>query len=250
MLERTQGLRENVRSAMYYPAIVMVVAALTVLLLLTVVIPEFRPLFEDSGAAMPTLMAALLAAGDSLGHWWWALCLLVLAAVVGLRHHNASRQGRLRRDGWLRRAPLLGDLVVKLELARFCRTLGTLLANGIAVAQALTIAVGSIGNQAIAGSIEDAVLRLKRGEGLARPLMETGAFPRLATQLIQVGEESGQMEAMLVRVADIYDEEVKRALQRLTAILVPVVTIGLGIIVAGIITSMLTALLSTYDLSL
>jgi general secretion pathway protein F len=127
--------------------------------------------------------------------------------------------------------------------------LGTLLGNGVTALPAFTIAVGAIGNRAIARTIEGARGRLQRGEGLAVPLLETGAFPRLAAQLVQVGEESGQLEAMLLRVADIYDEQVKRTLQRLLSLLVPVVTIGLGLLVAGIIASMLTAILSTYDLS-
>jgi general secretion pathway protein F len=137
---------------------------------------------------------------------------------------------------------------MKVEVARFARTLGTLLANGVVVLNALSITSGTIGNRFVAEAVSGIAGRLKRGEGLALPLMETGVFPRLAVQLIQVGEESGQLEAMLLRVADIFDEEVKRGLQRIISLLVPAVTILLGLLVAGIIGSMLTAILSTYDL--
>jgi general secretion pathway protein F len=248
-LERSQALKEGIRSAMYYPVIVLVVAAITLTLLLTAVVPEFKPLFEDNGAALPTPMAVLLAVGDFLQAWWWALIAGALALVLAVRAHNRRPQGRLRWHRWLSRLPLFGDLIIKIEIARFARTLGTLLGNGVTALPAFAIAVGAIGNRWIGRTIEGASGRLQRGEGLARPLLETGVFPRLAAQLVQVGEESGQLEPMLLRVADIYDEEVKRTLDRLLSLLVPVVTIGLGLLVAGIIGAMLTAILGTYDLS-
>src|SRR5262249_51156362 len=236
--------KEGIRSAMYYPVIVLVVAAVTLVLLLTAVVPEFKPLFEDNGAALPTPMAVLLAVGDFLQAWWWALLAAALALVLAIRAHNRQPQGRLRWHRWLLRLPLFGQLVIKVEVARFTRTLGTLLANGVT-----PLAAGAIGNRAVARAVEGIGGRLKRGEGLARPLRELPLFPRLAAQLVQVGEESGQLEQMLLKVADIYDEEVKRTLQRLVALLVPLVTIGLGMLVAGIIGTMLTAILATYDLS-
>ena len=248
-LERAQALREGVRSAMYYPAIVIVVAVATLVLLLTAVVPEFKPLFEDSGATLPTPMAVLLAVGDFLQAWWWALVAAVVALVLAIRAHNRQPQGRLRWHRWLLRLPLFGELVIKVEVARFARTLGTLLANGVTALAAFSIATGAIGNRAVARAVESTGGRLKRGEGLARPLRELPLFPRLAAQLVQVGEDSGQLEQMLLKVADIYDEEVRRTLQRLVSLLVPLVTIGLGLLVAGIIGTMLTAILATYDLS-
>jgi len=247
-LERGHALRESIRSALYYPVIVLVVAGCTLVFLLTVVVPEFKPLFDDTGRALPTPMAILLASGDFLGRWWWLLGAGLVALVLFLRASYRRPQGRLRWDGLLRGTPLLGDLLIKVEVARFARTLGTLLANGVATLQAFSIAVGAVGNRAIAVAIEGAASRLKRGEGLAQPLFETGVFPRLAAQLLQVGEESGQFEPMLMRIADIYDQETRRTLDRLLALLVPLVTIGLGALVAGIIGSMLSAILSTYDL--
>ncbi|HEV8680326.1 MAG TPA: type II secretion system F family protein [Stellaceae bacterium] len=203
----------------------------------------------DSGATLPTPMAVLLAVGDFLKAWWWALVAALLALVLAIRAHNRQPQGRLRWHRWLLRLPLFGELVIKVEVARFARTLGTLLANGVTALAAFSIATGAIGNRAVARAVESTGGRLKRGEGLARPLRELPLFPRLAAQLVQVGEDSGQLEQMLLKVADIYDEEVRRTLQRLVALLVPLVTIGLGLLVAGIIGTMLTAILATYDLS-
>src|SRR5262249_47218589 len=124
-LERTQALRESIRSALYYPIIVVVVALLTLVVLLTAVVPEFRPLFEDSGTAMPMPRRILLETGDFLKHWWWALLLLVIGFFLGIRHYRNRPQGRLHWDAWLSRLPLMGDLLVKIEVARFARTFGT-----------------------------------------------------------------------------------------------------------------------------
>jgi general secretion pathway protein F len=249
-LERAQSLRETIRSAMYYPAFVLAMSVLTLVVLFALVIPEFRPLFEDSATGIPASMAAVLAFSDALRDYWWAIALATLAIVFAVQQHNRGVEGRRRRDRFILRLPLVGELVTKLEVARFSRTLGTLLANGVMVLNALSITAETISNRQLAEAIGSLAVRLKRGEGLSLPLMETGLFPRLAVQLIQVGEESGQLEAMLLRVADIYDEEVKRTIQRLLALLVPVMTICIGILVAGIIATMLTAILSTYELSL
>lgn len=248
-LERAQSLRETVRSAMYYPAFVLVLSILTLVVLFTLVIPEFRPLFEDSASAMPASMAVVIALSDALRDYWWAIILMVVAIALAVRQHDRMPQGRRRRDRWLLSLPLVGDLVIKIEVARFSRTLGTLLANGVMVLNALSITAEAISNREITDAVSGLANRLKRGEGLATPLMETGVFPRLAVQLVRVGEESGQLEAMLLRVAEIYDDEVKRTLQRMLSLLVPVMTICIGILVAGIIATMLTAILSTYELS-
>lgn len=249
-LERAQSLRETIRSAMYYPFFVLVMSVLTLLVLFLLVIPEFRPLFEGSASGMPSSMAAVVALSDGLRDYWWVIALAIMAIVLAVQQHNKTPRGRLRRDRLILRLPLVGDLVTKVEVARFARTLGTLLANGVTVLNALSITAETISNRELAEAIGGLAGRLKQGEGLSRPLTELNLFPRLATQLIQVGEESGQTESMLLRVAEIYDEEVKRTIQRLLALLVPVMTICIGILVAAIIATMLTAILSTYELSL
>ncbi|MEE8189585.1 MAG: type II secretion system F family protein [Kiloniellales bacterium] len=249
-LERAQALRETVRSGLQYPALVVVMAVLSLVVLMTAVIPEFRPLFEDAGAALPLSTRIVIGASDFVAAYWWAMGLGLLALALGIRQHNRDPAGRLRWDRMLWRLPLAGELIMKVEAARFSRTLGTLLANGVSVLSALTMTTETLGNRAIAEAVGRARGRLAKGERLADPLMETGAFPGLALQLIQVGEETGQLETMLLRIADIYDEEVKHSIQRLLALLVPLVTIVLGILIAVIIGSMLAAILSSYDLPL
>jgi general secretion pathway protein F len=239
-----------VRSALAYPALVLLVAIGSLAVLLTVVLPEFRPLFESSGAELPTSTAVLIAVGEGLSRYWWALALLALLMGLGISAHNKSPEGRMRRDRLLIDAPLLGSIVQKTEVARFCRTLGTLIGNAVPILDALRIAGDAVANQAIAEAIRSLGQQLRRGERMAPHLARSHVFPRMAVQLVQVGEESGELSPMLLRVAEIYDEEVRRALQRLVSMLVPAITIGLGLLVAAVVATMLTAILSTYDLTM
>ena len=247
-MERSQAIRDSVRSALQYPVIVLVMAGLSVAILLTAVIPEFRPLFEEAGAALPISTRIIVSASDLFRDAWWVLALAMLVVIFAIRRHNSEPAGRLRWDRWVLRTPLLGELARKVETARLARTLGTLLANGVSVLNALTMSAATLQNRAMAETIADVRGHLQKGEGLGEPLARSGVLPGLATQLIQVGEESGQLEQMLLRVADIYDEEVKRTIARLLALLVPAITIALGALVAFIVGSMLTAILSSYDL--
>jgi general secretion pathway protein F len=247
-LERTQALHDNVRAALRYPALVVIMAGISIVVLMTAVIPEFRPLFEDSGAALPLSTQIIIGASDFFEAYWWAMTLGLLAAALALRQHNRSPAGRLRWDRWLAAAPLFGDLVRKIEVARFSRTLGTLLANGVSVLNALALTTETLDNRAIAEATARVQGRLAKGEGLAEPLMETGVFPGLALQLIRVGEETGKLDEMLLRIAAIYDDEVQRTIERMLSLLVPLVTLVLGVLIAAIIGSMMAAILSSYDL--
>jgi general secretion pathway protein F len=247
-LERAQGLREDVSGALFYPALVLFMAVSSLIVLMTAVIPEFRPLFEDAGASMPLLTRGVIQVSEFVGAYWWALCLVILAGLIALRQHNRSPDGRLRWHRWLLRRLFIGDLILKVEVARFTRILGTLSKNGVSLLNALTMTIATVENRAVAEALSEVRTRLAKGEGLARPVADTALFPMLAVQLIHVGEESGSLDDMLLRVANIYDGEVKRALQRMLSLLVPLVTIGLGILIAIIIGSMMSAILSAYDL--
>jgi general secretion pathway protein F len=247
-LERAQALKESVVTALIYPALVVVLAVASLVVLMTLVIPEFRPLFEEAGAALPLLPRVILGLSDALRDFWWLPVAGLVVLVAGLRHYVSRPEGRLAWDRWLLGLPLFGDLLLKLEVARLTRTLGTLLANGVSVLNAFSMTLGTTQNQAIAEGLSELRGRVAKGEGLARPLAALGLFPALAVQLIEIGEESGRLEAMLLRVAEIYDEEVKRTLGRLLSLLVPLVTILLGGVIAVIIGAMLSAILSAYEL--
>ena len=247
-MERERALKDRVTSALIYPAIVLVMAGLSVVILLAVVVPEFKPLFEDAGQALPLSTRIIVALGEAFQDYWWAALLAIAAAALLARQQLANPASRHRWHGLILKTPLLGDLTAKIEVARFSRTVGTLLKNGVALLTALGIAKHTLSNAVLAKSTEGVAERLKQGKGLAEPLAEAGLFPRLALHLVRVGEESGRLEEMLIKIADIYDHEVERAMERLLALLVPAVTIVLGLLIAGIIGSVLSALLGVYDL--
>ena len=247
-LEYNQSLKDEIRAALTYPILVVVLTVVSLAVLMTLVIPEFRPLFDEAGAELPFSTKVIITVSDFLQVWGWVLPLGFLLAVIALRQHNRTPQGRNRWDRWMLGWPLLGDLIVKIETVRFTRTLGTLLSNGVTLLNALDMACGTLGNRALAGAVQGIRGALAEGAGLSGPMGETGYFPQLALQLIQVGEESGQLEQMLLRVANIYDGEVKRAIQNMLSLLVPAVTITLGVLIAVIIGSMMSAILSAYDL--
>jgi general secretion pathway protein F len=248
-LEKSQALRENIRSALIYPAILLVMAGASVVVLLTVVVPEFKPLFEDAGEALPAATRVIVAVGEVFARSWWAMGLAVVALAWLLRRQLANPSFRYRWDGLALRLPLFGDLVKKIQLARLSRTLGTLLQNGVALLGALGVVKETMGNAVMARAIETVAARLKEGQGLAGPMTATQVFPDLALHLVRVGEETGQLEDMLFKLADIYDREVERTVQRLLALLVPILTIGLGILIAVIIASVLVAFLSVNELA-
>jgi len=247
-MERAQSLQENLRGALFYPILVVIMAVISLVVLMTAVIPEFRPLFEESGAQMPLLTRIVLGASEFVGSYWWALALAVLAGLSALAQNNRSPGGRLRWHRWLLRQPILGDLILKVEVARFARTLGTLSKNGVSLLNAMNMTIGTVENTAVAEALGEVRARLAKGEGLAGPMAQLAMFPTLAVQLIQVGEESGALEDMLLRVADTYDGEVEQSLKRMLTLLVPLITIALGIVIAIIIGAMVSAILSSYEL--
>jgi general secretion pathway protein F len=248
LLNRTKAVSDRVRSALIYPVIVLVVACFTIGILLAVVVPQFRPLFESSGAALPLSTRAVVAVGDVVREFWWACLLAPIVVAVTVRFHYQQPGGRMFWDAVLLRLPIVGGLIRNLDVARFTRTLGTLLESGVAELNALSIATSTVTNHAVSDALSAVGARLRRGDGWSAPLRDTNAFPELAVQLIQVGEESGQLDMMLIQAGDIFDNNAQRTLERLLALLVPVITIVLGLVVAAIIGSMLTAILSTYSL--
>jgi general secretion pathway protein F len=249
-LERREVTREHVKSALLYPAIVAVTCCVSIAILFVFVVPRFRPLFEQSGDALPASARYLLDLSDLLGDFWWAfiLILLLVAFLVLRQFRNAASRYRWERR--LLRVPLIGQLVVKIEVARFSRTLGTLLKNGVSLLTALAITRETIRNRVFAEAVATIIDRAETGKGLAEPLQRTGVFPPLAVHLVRVGEESGRQEEMLFKIAEIFETDTRRSVDRLLALLSPALTVVLGLVVAGVIGSILTAVLSVYDLTM
>jgi len=247
-LERADRLRDDIRSALTYPLILLVVAGLSVAVLLMFVVPQFTQLFDDMGAALPTSTRIVIGAGDLLRDWWWALLAGAALAAAGVQRALQRPEVRLAWDRRVLRLPLFGDLLWRMETARFCHTLATLLRNGMPLLGALGLAREVMGNRYLVQALEATGAEVRHGKGLAAPLSERRVLPKLALQMIQVGEESGQLDAMLAKVAAIFEAETRSAVQRLLTLLEPVLIIGLGLLVAGIIVSILAAILGANDL--
>ncbi|MBL3589218.1 MAG: type II secretion system F family protein [gamma proteobacterium endosymbiont of Lamellibrachia anaximandri] len=242
-LERSSELRESLKSAMIYPMILVVVAISSIILLLTYVIPQFKELFEGMGSALPMSTAIVLQAGDFVKHQGWIVLLVILLVVMLIRYQLRTPEGKFRWHKRVLSMPLLGGLVTRMEVAVFSRTLGTLLQNGIPMMKAISIVRETVQNRVITKSMDEVIKGLKEGGNLSSPLAESGYFPEFAVQMIRVGEESGEMEQMLLHVADIYDKEVNRELKRTLALLEPILILVLGVIIAGVIMSILVAIM-------
>jgi general secretion pathway protein F len=248
LLERERSLTAGLRAALIYPALLVVAAIASIFLLLEYVLPQFTPMFEQAGAKLPAATAALMAIGAAVGAAGpWALLALLVGGVAA-RQMLAKPVYRLPVDGFLLRLPVLGSLLRETLAARFTRTLGSLLQNGVPLIMALGIAKDALGNMAAAAAVETAATAAKGGAGLARPLAEAGLFPARTIHLLQLGEEAAQLAPMALKAADIHDDQARLMMQRLVALAVPVITIVMGLVVAGIIGSLLTAMLSLNDL--
>jgi len=249
-MERSKELRDTVKSALIYPAILVGVSVLSVAILLVWVVPQFSQMFEESGKALPLPTQVVIAAGDAVRHYWWAMVLVVVGVFSWFSRQMQVPASRLRWDRRLLDLPLVGDLIGKLEVARFSRTLGTLIGNGVTLLAALSIVKETLSNTVMSQGLTEVAAQLKEGKGLGKPLLETGLFPKLAVHLVMVGEETGKLQEMLIRVADIYDREVQTAVKRLLALMEPVLILGLGLVIGGIIMSILVAILSVNDLAM
>ena len=247
-MERNKELRENVKSALIYPTILVGVAAVSVVILLIYVVPQFETTFAQAGKALPFSTAVVVALGAFFRHWWWAVLLGIVLFVLWWRRHIRHPRVRRRWDERVLGMPLVGDLVRKLEVARFARTLATLLGNGVTLLAGLSIVKETMGNGVLAEALDGVTARLREGRGFGRPLAETGLYPRLATQMILVGEESGRLEEMLVRVADIYDREVQLAIKRFLAVLEPALILSLAVLIGGIVFSILLGVMGMSEL--
>lgn len=243
-IEKQSKLKSQVRTAMIYPSAVLTVAVLAVFVILWKVIPTFTKLFADLNAELPLPTRAVI----------WASRMLIVATpfLIGgflamtwaFRRYYATPAGRLRVDGWLLRLPIVGKILRKIAVARFCRTLGTLTSSGVPILDGLDITATTAGNAVIESAIRAVRGRIERGETIAAPLKATGVFPAMVPQMIGAGESTGALDAMLTKIADFYEEEVDIAVAGLLTLLEPVLIAVLGVIVGGIVIAMYLPLFS------
>jgi general secretion pathway protein F len=249
LLDRQRTLASTVTSALIYPAVLFIAMIGAVTLLLTQVLPQFVPMFEQSGAPLPASTQFLIAAGQFVQDDGLFLLLAALVLVVLGRVALSQARVRLIVDRIVLRLPVIGSLTQEVLAARFTRVLGTLLGNGVALIPALTMVRDAMGNQAARTAVDRASSTARGGGSLTRDLEAAGVFPTRTIHLLRLGEETAQLAAMALRAADIHEEKTRLATQRLTALLVPAMTILMGVAVGGIVASLMTAMLSLNNLA-
>ena len=237
--EKQARLRGRLGAAMIYPIIMLVVGTGILAFLLTYVVPQITQVFAEQKVALPWLTRALLAVTDVLRGYWWLILGLVAAAALGLDRYRRTPKGREALDRLWLRLPVFGRLVRMAAVARATRTLSTLLGAGVQMLPALGIVAAVVDNRVLAGAIEAARTRVAEGESLSEPLRRSGQFPPIVTHMIAVGERSGELEAMLSKVADAYDEVVETRIAALTALLQPVMILAMGAVVLLVVLAIL-----------
>jgi type IV pilus assembly protein PilC len=237
-LEKNDALIRKIKGAMIYPAVIFSVAIIAVVVLLIFVIPVFQNMFDGAGIQLPGPTRMVIWMSDSLQAYWWALAGGTLILGFLLRQVYRTDGGELAIDGLLLRFPILGDLLRKSAVARFTRTLGTLVSSGVSILEGLEITAKTSGNRVIHDAVMGSRASIAGGETIAGPLKDSGVFPPMVVQMINVGEQTGGLDEMLTKIADFYDDEVDTAVEALLSAMEPVMIVVLGVIVGGMIVAM------------
>jgi general secretion pathway protein F len=249
-LEARAAFNEAVVSALAYPLVITAVGAGAIVFLMTFVIPRFATIFQDLGQTIPLPTQILLSVSAALQTYWWVGAILALVGVLAWRVWTANPEGRLAWDQTLLRLPLMGHLTMKVETARFARTLGTMLRSGVPVLGAMGVVGDMMSNQAVGAAVSRLADGVKRGGTIAAGMQQHGAFPPLAIHMVRVGEETGRLEEMLLKVADTFETDVRTELKRVLGLLEPAIILGMGVLVAFIVVAMLLAIFSINEMPL
>lgn len=237
-IEKTVKLKSQVRSALIYPVAVVVIAVIVVYVILWKVIPVFASLFEGLGASLPFLTVMIVGVSNFIGNFWWLIFLIVGGGIFAIRQYYQTEGGRYQLDKLMLRLPAIGILLRKIAVARFCRTLGTLLSSGVAILESLDITARTSGNAVIEEAILIVRKEVEEGKNLADPLSRTEQFPPMVCQMIGVGEQTGAMDTMLSKIADFYEDEVDAAVEGMMALLEPMIISFLGVVIGTIVVAM------------
>ena len=237
-LEKNDALRRKIKGAMIYPGVILTVAIGAVAILLIFVIPTFQTMFAAAGVPLPLPTRIVIGASAFLQAYWWALIGGIIAFVVALRAYYKTDSGQLVLDSLMLKMPILGDLLRKGAVARFTRTLGTLVSSGVSILDGLEITARTAGNRVIHDAVMMSRASIAGGETISEPLRKTAVFPPMVVQMINVGEQTGGLDEMLSKIADFYDEEVDAAVEALLAAMEPIMIVVLGTVVGGMIVAM------------
>jgi general secretion pathway protein F len=246
--ERTRDeLRNYIISSMIYPALLATVGLASIVVLLTFVVPRFATIFEDSTMKMPVPTKIMLEVSDVVKTYWLPVAAVLVGLSIAWRVYTRTTKGRLWWDGVRIKIPLLGDALLKAETARFARAMGTLVQNTVPLVPSIGIAAATLNNKMIAAAMSGVAQGVKRGEGIANPLRKAAVFPPLAAHLLTVGEETGRLDSMFNKMADIYETDTRASIKRFTTIFEPAVILVMGILIGTLILSMLLAITSIND---
>jgi type II secretory pathway component PulF len=240
-------LRSYLISSLIYPALLSLVGGASIVILLNFVIPKFAQVFQDAGKTLPLPTQILLTTSDFSKSYWWVFLAVAGLAILALRRFISTEKGRLRFDNFKLKLPLLGEVLRKIEVARISKTLGTLVRNSVPLVHSLNIVKEISNNEIVSRSISGIAEGVKKGEGVAGPMEKSGVFPPLAIHLIQVGEETGRLDSMLLELAKVYDKEVRSAIKNLIALFEPVMILCMAFLVGAIVICMLLAIVSIND---
>ncbi len=239
-LEKEMEIRGKIKSAMMYPIIVLNFAGVMVLALFMFVLPRFKEIFLSMNVEMPVVTLALFAVGDWLQAYWWVVLILGVAGFIGFKQYDKTTRGHYNIDKLKLRVPIFGDLSLKMSIARFCRTFGTLIASGVPMMRSLEIIGETSGNAVLAESIANARVSIREGAKISQPLAASNLFPAMVTHMIDVGEETGRLSEMLCKVADFYDDEVDSLVKGLTSLIEPMLIVFMGVLVGFIAISVMS----------
>jgi type IV pilus assembly protein PilC len=237
-IEKAMKLKKKVKGAMVYPMVVMVIAVAVVAVLLIFVIPIFQKMFEDFGGGLPAPTQLVVDMSEWFRRWVVLIFLVVIAIIIGFNRFYSTRRGRVIVDDLLLKIPVLGDLIRKVSVARFTRTLGTMIQSGVPLLDGLDIVAKTAGNKTIEAAIFKTRASIAEGRTIAEPLGESGVFPSMVVQMIAVGESTGALDSMLNKIADFYDEEVDAAVEALTSLIEPFMMVFLGGTIGGLVVAM------------
>ena len=247
-LESSKEIKDQIVSVMIYPLILMIVSGLSITILVTFVIPRFATIFSDMGQAIPLPTQIILTFSQIVRGYWWAGVGIIASIYFGLRMYTQDEERRWRWDRFKLRWVVIGDLIKKIEVSRFARTLGTLLQSGVSILPAFNLVKEISQNEAISRSISHVHDRLREGKGISKSLEETAVFPPLAIHMISVGEETGKLDEMLIKVAESYEESVRTAVKRFVSLLEPMILLLMGGVVGFIVLSILLAITSITEM--
>jgi len=248
-LESSKEIKDQIVSVMIYPLILMIVSGASIAILVTFVIPRFATIFSDMGQAIPLPTQIILTFSQIVRGYWWAGVGIIVSIYFGLKMYTQDEERRWRWDRFKLRWVVIGDLIKKIEVSRFARTLGTLLQSGVSILPAFNLVKEISQNEAVSRSISHVHDRLREGKGISKSLEETAVFPPLAIHMISVGEETGRLDEMLIKVAESYEENVRTAVKRFVSLLEPMILLLMGGVVGFIVLSILLAITSITDIA-